>query len=281
MQCASAVHVEAELPVVSLQGEQPRASRSQGEANLHAVLHKAIEVLRMRLKATVPEFASSILTLAKTKGSWLHSKRIYDDDRVYFKQRLEQPSSARRAHLHRGFLRALDGDVEDVDEVTKRGLAYCFDRSSACDEQRAKEILRNYCMDPRAGRRNLHSHKKWVDITSTYKMWSTTVINAKDSIRLEHSLKMQANWSKFQKISMRHQRESCAHFLSLIMRELKNEAEREFSCIDNAPDISNQKHIKMVEIERARFEAADRIMRLLAEYKAISSLEQFKYLQIL
>ena len=92
---------------------------------------------------------------------------------------------------------------------------------------------------------------------------------------------MQANWSKFQKISMRHQRESCAHFLSLIMRELKNEAEREFSCIDNAPDISNQKHIKMVEIERARFEAADRIMRLLAEYKAISSLEQFKYLQIL
>ena len=43
---------------------------------------------------------------------------------------------------------------------------------------------------------------------------------------------------------------------------------------------SYQKHVKMVEIEKARFEAADRIMRLLAEYRAISSLEQFKYLHI-
>jgi len=79
---------------------------------------------------------------------------------------------------------------------------------------------------------------------------------------------------------MRHQCESCAHFLSIIMRELKNEAEREFLCIDNAQDSSYQKHVKMVEIEKARFEAADRIMRLLAEYRAISSLEQFKYLHI-
>ena len=126
---------------------------------MHAVLHNAIEILRRRLKTVVPEFASSILALIKTKGSWLHSKRICDDDRIYFKQRLEQPSSARRAHRHRGFLRALDGDVKNLDKVTKCGLAYCFDRSSACDEQRAKEILLNCCMDPRAGKRNIHSHK--------------------------------------------------------------------------------------------------------------------------
>ena len=282
LQCASALRVETigssfKAPP---QGE-PHAPRSQGEANLHAVLHNAIEILRRRLKTVVPEFASSILALIKTKGSWLHSKRICDDDRIYFKQRLEQPSSARRAHRHRGFLRALDGDVKNLDKVTKCGLAYCFDRSSACDEQRAKEILLNYCMDPRAGKRNIHSHKGWVDITSTYKMCSTTGLHAaRESIRLEHCLKLQASWSKFQGKSMRHQRESCAHFLSIIMRELKNEAEREFLCIDNAQDSSYQKHVKMVEIEKARFEAADRIMRLLAEYRAISSLEQFKYLHI-
>ena len=66
------------------QGE-PHAPRSQGEANLHAVLHNAIEILRRRLKTVVPEFASSILALIKTKGSWLHSKQC-DDDRIYFKR---------------------------------------------------------------------------------------------------------------------------------------------------------------------------------------------------
>ena len=86
LQCASALRVETigssfKAPP---QGE-PHAPRSQGEANLHAVLHNAIEILRRRLKTVVPEFASSILALIKTKGSWLHSKRICDDDRIYFK----------------------------------------------------------------------------------------------------------------------------------------------------------------------------------------------------
>lgn len=258
----------------------PYAARCQGEANLHMVLHKAIDLLSGRLKAIVPEFAPSILVPSRVKSSRYYSRRIWNEDRLYFKRRLERPSLAQHAHQHRGFLRAPAGDVQDHDEVTHRGLAYCFDRSAASGNQRIKEMLRNYCMDPRAARRNVHSHKEWIDVTSTHEQYATTGrIAAMKNRKIERSFRIQGAWSKAQEISMENQRGTCTHLLSLITRELQAEAKREFFGVNKLSTDSKQTRLDMVRHEKARCEAADRIMRVIAEYGAMTSAQEADYLR--
>lgn len=258
----------------------PYVTRHQGEANLHMVLHEAIAEVSLRLKAIVPEFAASILVPLKVKGSRFYSKKIWNDDRLYFKRRLEEPSLAQHAHRHRGFARAIDGDIDDHDEVAKRGLAYCFDRSATRGDQRAKEIMRNYCMDLRAGKRNIHGHRSWIDVTSVHEHHATTGrIAALKNRQIERSLQIQGAWSKAQKVSMENRRETCAHVLSVITRELHAEAERDFLCLNEHFGNSKQKRLQLARHEKARCEAADRIMRVIAEYGVARPAREADYLR--
>lgn len=257
----------------------PYPARSSGEANLHIVLHKAVEILAANLERVVPDLAPSILMPCKSEGSRFYSTRIWNEDLYYFKRKLGLLSPSRRAHYHRGFLRALNGDVDDRDEVTNRGLAYCFDRSGTRGHQRNKETLRNFCQDPRAGKRNVHGHKDWVDITSTHDRYATTGRAAAGATRqLERSMNMQGAWRKAQGTSMDHKRECCAHLLSLITRELGAEAVRESVRVNNLPRDYKQKRVELVKLEKARFESADRIMRVIAEYGAVAPSEEADYL---
>ena len=272
---------EAKLRSTAFKSERmPYPARSHGEANLHIVLHKAMEILQVELKGVVHNFASSILVPDATKVLRYYSKKIWDEDRQYFKKQLERPSSAQHAHRHRGHLRALDGDVDDIDEVTKRGSAYCFDRSAMRGEARNKETLRNYSKDPRAGKRNVHGHKDWVDVTSTHERHATTGrVAAQENRRLERSFKMQGAWSKSQSVSMEQRRNTCTHLMSLIMRELDAESERESARVNNMPRDPKQKRVEMAKLEKARCEAADRIMRVIAEYGIVAAATEAEYLQ--
>ena len=272
---------EAKLRSTAFKSERmPYPARSHGEANLHIVLHKAMEILQVELKGIVPDFAPSILVPDATKGQRYYSENIWEEDRQYFKRQLERPSSAQQAHRHRGHLRALHGDVDDLDEVTKRGSAYCFDRSAMRGEARNKETLRNYSKDPRAGKRNVHGHKDWVDVTSTHERHATTGrVAAQENRRLERSFKMQGAWSKSQSVSMEQRRNTCTHLMSLIMRELDAESERESARVNNMPRDPKQKRVEMAKLEKARCEAADRIMRVIAEYGIVAAATEAEYLQ--
>jgi len=258
----------------------PYPARSQGEANLHMVLHRATEILKSEIGDIVTDFASSILRPGPIAASLFFPNNVLGEDRQYFKEALERPPSARRAHNHRGFLRAINGDVDDRDEVARRGLAYCFDRSDKHGVKRHKELSRNFCRDHRAGRRSIHGYKDWIDILSRHERHSTTGrVAASDNLKLERAFESQGAWSKAQKSSMQHRRKICAHLLNLILRELSSETERESVIVNKLPHDEKQERAELATLEKARCEAADRIMRIISEYGAVTAAEDAEYLR--
>ena len=78
---------------------------------------------------------------------------------------------------------------------------------------------------------------------------------------------------------MEQRREVCTHLLSLIKRELNAEAERESTQVNNLPRDPKQKRVEMAKLEQARCEAADRIMRVIAEYGILAAANEAEYLQ--
>jgi len=267
-----------ECAMSSATSKKPYLARYQGEANLHVVLHRAIEILKVELRAVVPPFASSLLVPKSIKRSQFYSV-IYHEDRRYFEQQLERPSSLRQAHHHRGFVRAPDGDVHDRNEVTKRGLAYTFDRSATYGDQRNKETLRNFRQDPRAGKRNIHGYKDWININSSHEQHATTGrFAASENKHLENALKMQGAWSKAQSTLMQDRRKICTHLLSIVLRELSAEAKRESILIDKLSGDLKEERVEVAKVEQQRYEAADRVMRMVAEYGRVTAAEEAKYL---
>ena len=260
-------------------GRTQYPARSRGEANLHAVFRKAIEILKAEQKELNSPLAASLQTSGLDKGPQYCFDRIWHEDRHYFKRKLEGPSSLRHAHYHRGFLRAIDGDIGDYGEVTKRGLAYCFDRSAKHGAKRHNETLRNFCKDPRAGKRSIHSYKDWVQVSSTNLQHATTSrITPVKSQNAERAFEVQKPGSGRQNKFIQLRRKICSHLLSLILREIRAEAKREAIIVNELPEDHKQKQVELIKLEKARYEAGDRIMRIVAEYGALTAVEESDYL---
>jgi len=260
---------------------EPYSARSHGEMNLHIVLHKAMELIKAELSNVVPDFAPSILREPNRSklGAKLPQKVQYEEQ-DYFTS-LQAVPSARyngHAHEHRAHVRLDGGDVSDLDAVTKRGVAYCFDRSQSTGQKREAELKRNYKADARAAKRNVHGHKDWLDVTSTHDSTSTTGKEAAAHLeKVESSFKIQGQWAEAQRARMVQKRSMCTHLESLVMREVDAEARRECLRVQGSPD-KKQARADLAKLEKARAEAADKVMRVVAEYGLISSIDEAAYL---
>ena len=263
--------------------QRPYEAQTLGEATLHMVFHAAAAAVQKFLRTVVPsDFARSILQ-PPSRSMTTKKDEIFNEDRDYFKKvATKKERKNGQAHLHRGFLRFGDGDVDDTGDIWKRGTAYCFDRSFARGENRMNELRRNFQVDPAAGRRHNHAtFKNWLSVTSKQDAHATAGKEATARAKaIETNMKQsQSAWCAAQQDSMRARTNCGEHLTTVIAREFEAEAKREAFIASGLSKAPKQRQREIAKLEEARCEAADRIMRLLVAYGLLRPCDEAAYLQ--
>ena len=259
--------------------KRPYEAQSFGEANLHLVFDVVAKVLGPFLKnGIVPGYSQSIL---QTPLSQMKKDAVENEDREYFKAKATKKERAKEhAHGHRGWLRFTNGDVEDVDDLWKRGVAYCFDRSMTLGPERARELARKFQPDPNAARRHNHGHKTWLDVTSTHDKHATSGKHVLEAAKkLEKTMKQaQSAWCSEQHKAMATRSGAAEHLVSVVVREFEAEQKREALIANGLALDSKQRQREISQLEEARSEAADKMMRLLVAYNLVTPMQEAEYL---
>lgn len=256
----------------------PYQARSHGEANLHIVLHFATRCLRQYM-STRTTFAETVLR--EPIGVAVAPREnpiVFEEDRDELLRKQPGSSFARtpKAHEYLGHMRIPHGDVDDSNDLWKRGPAFCFDRSQSTGAARDAQLLRNYAADPAAGRRNAHGYKKWLDPTSVNDHHATSGRECTEKLKVvEARLRQQSAWAIRQQRHEANKGEIYDHVADLLSRELKAEAERQTK---RMPHDFKQARAERAKLEQARCEAADRIIRILVGHDIIKSIEEADYL---
>lgn len=308
----------AEWQGATAHGAVPFVPRDSAEANFHAVVQRAIELVKVRLQSSVPKAAETIMRPPKKKlGAKYYTQAVWEEHREYFKKQahVEERGRGRQAHAHKGAVRK-------ADEV-----AYCFDRSAATGGRRDAEELKMYQPDAEAGNTSLHSEGTWLSVLATHDKHATSGRSAASfNQKLGDAFKTQSGWVARQARELQHERQRHEHLLSLLQTELHNDQKREIELLrggdvadvaeagdgahgDGAggkdpkakdkskdakgkaaaaggteggkasrADAEEKVRRNHAELAKARAEAADKIMRCLQEYGVLAAVESGDYL---